>query len=245
MPRGWRGHVLGPIASWMGMNLSEAEHPIDEYRSFRELFVRRLRAGARPVEASAEVVVSPVDGVLSELGETPAGRLIQAKGIDYGLAELVDDPGLARRLEGGVFFTLYLRPRDYHRIHAPVAGRVASLHRVGGRLLPVQPIVVRNEAGLFSRNERLVIVLESSAFGTVGVICVAAAGVGTITTCFENGGAGERELGKGDELAAFNLGSTVIVLFERARVSAAHGLRAGQELRVGQPLALRRAAPAA
>jgi phosphatidylserine decarboxylase len=217
------------------MDLSEAEHPIAEYESFGELFVRRLSPGARPIDPAP--VVSPVDGLLSELGETREGRLIQAKGIDYSLAELLDDASLARRLTGGAFFTLYLRPRDYHRIHTPVGGRVRGDRRVPGRLFPVKPYMVRNQPGLFSENERLVIELESEELGAVAVVCVAAAGVGTITACFATGET--PSLQKGDELAAFNLGSTVIVLFERARVVAADGIRAGQELRVGQPLAAR------
>lgn len=244
LPRPLRGPLFGAIATTMGMDLGEAEQPITEYRCLGDLFVRRLRPGLRPVQEAPDVVVSPVDGCVSGLGQAYQGGLIQAKGIEYPLAELVDSPELARSLDGGVYATLYLRPGDYHRIHCPISGHLVALRRIGGRLFPVQPFVVRNLRGLFVRNERLVLELQTD-LGKVAMVCVAAAGVGCISTIFDdlrgsNGDPRRRPLRvpvrKGEEIARFNLGSTVILVFEPNAVQLA-ALAPGQEVRMGQPVA--------
>jgi phosphatidylserine decarboxylase len=235
LPRGLREPVFGWIATRVGIDLSEAELPLADYSRFREIFVRRLQPGLRPVDGNDGAVVSPVDGCVTTFGRAERDRLIQAKGIDYTLGELLDDSELARELEGGTFVTLYLRPHDYHRIHAPVAGEVASVRRIPGTLFPVKPYMVRSVRGLLCRNERVVAVLETE-LGRVGVVCVAAAGVGTVTVSVEPWRGAL--LSRGDELAAFNLGSTVILIFGPGRVEL-EPLRAGQEIRVGQALARR------
>jgi phosphatidylserine decarboxylase len=246
LPRPLRRPLFGAIATRMGMDLGEAEQSISDYRCFGDLFVRRLRPGLRPVEEAADVVVSPVDGCVSGLGQAYRGGLIQAKGIEYPLAELVDSPELARSLDGGVYATLYLRPGDYHRIHCPISGQLVALRRIGGKLFPVQPYVVRNLRGLFVKNERIVLELET-CLGKVAMVCVAAAGVGSISTAFDDlpGSNGDPRRGplrvpvrKGDEIARFNLGSTVILVFEPNAVRLA-GLAPGGEVRMGQPVARR------
>jgi phosphatidylserine decarboxylase len=235
LPRSLREPVFGRIATRVGIDLSEAELPLADYASFREIFVRRLQPGLRPLDGDDEAVLSPVDGCVTTFGAVERDRLIQAKGIEYPLRELLQDGDLARELEGGTFVTLYLRPRDYHRIHSPVAGELVSVRRIPGTLFPVKPYMVRSTRGLLCRNERLVIVL-STELGNVAVVCVAAAGVGTITVSVDPW-QGAR-LPRGGELAAFNLGSTVIVLLGPERV-ALEPLRAGQEIRVGQVLGRR------
>ena len=233
LPHGLREPVLGWIATRLGIDMSEAELPLADYSSFHELFVRRLQPGLRPVDRAEGAVVSPVDGCVTTFGRVEQDRLIQAKGIDYTLEELLEDSELARELEGGTFVTLYLRPHDYHRIHAPLAGVIASVRRIPGTLFPVKPYMVRSVRGLLCRNERVVTVLETE-LGRVGVVCVAAAGVGTITISADPW-RGAR-LSRGDELASFNLGSTVIVILGPGRVTL-EPLQAGQEIRVGQALA--------
>ncbi len=241
LPRPLRGPVFGAIAAQVGMDLTEAELAISEYPRFRDLFVRRLRAGARRIDPAEGVVVSPVDGVLTTSGTVARGAVLQAKGIGYSVARLVDDEDLGRDLEGGCFFTLYLRPKDYHRIHSPFRGIVASARVVGGGLFPVKPYMVRNLPDLMLRNERLVVQLETQ-IGRVVVVCVAAAGVGTITLGLDGVARGNGELpqsvplDKGAELAAFNLGSTVILLVEPNQVTPLP-LPPGCEVRVGQALA--------
>lgn len=239
VPRSMRRVLLGWAARRMGMNLAEAELPVEAYRSLGALFVRRLHPGARPIDPADDALVSPVDGCFVNQGTVTEGELLQAKGISYSLAELVGDEGLAARFMGGTFATVYLRPKDYHRIHCPTAAEVVATRRIPGTLYPVQPAFVRRRRGLFTGNERLVVELASDN-GALLVVPVGAMGVGTITTTFGAGKGYQRytprvPLAKGAELGAFNLGSTVILVFERDRVElGAH--REGQELQVGQSI---------
>ena len=241
LPRALRDPVFGRIAVRCGMDLSEAELLLADYRSFHDLFVRRLQPGARPVDATRDAAVSPVDACVSALGEIGDGVLIQAKGVSYSLAELLGDRELARELSGGSFITLYLRPKDYHRIHCPVEGTVTGVRHIPGKLFPVKPYMVRHLRGLFVRNERLVLRLDC-AMGKMALVCVAASGVGDITTAFQVSGDGEgawsevsvpRE--RGQEVAAFNLGSTVILAFPPGVVL--EPVSPGQEMRMGRIIA--------
>jgi phosphatidylserine decarboxylase len=246
LPEPLREPVFGRVAAAMGMDLSEAELPVSAYRTFSDLFVRRLQPGARPIDVAPDALVSPVDAELTTRGEVQRGCVVQAKGIDYSLPQLLDDAALADSLEGGQFFTLYLRPKDYHRIHAPVSGRLLGQRTVGGRLLPVKPYMVRNVGDLLARNERLWFQLEGE-LGRVVVVCVAAAGVGTITVAegLRESGVGRSgapkgaQVQKGQEIAAFNIGSTVIVFAEAGCHLQPAQIMLGEGVRVGQPLARR------
>jgi len=235
-----RETVFGRIAASTGMDLSEAEKGVEEYRTFGDLFIRRLQPGRRTVDPATDAIISPVDGCISALGSTSQGTLIQAKGISYSLIDLLEDEDLAAQLKGGTFITIYLRPKDYHRIHSPQDGRVVGVRRIPGTLFPVKPYVVRNIDGLFRRNERVVIQLQTDA-GIVALVCVAAAGVGNITLAFDerqcqrNGRQGVA-VDKGMEVAAFNLGSTVI-LIHPPDSAVPEPLQPGQEVRMGQLLA--------
>ena len=239
VPRKLRPLVLGSLAQRMGMDLSEAERSLGEYPSFAELFVRRLRPGMRPIQSGDENVVSPVDGCVSASGVISGKELLQAKGLSYSLEELLGNRELAERLEGGSYITLYLRPKDYHRIHAPFDGQLRCVRRIPGTLFPVQPAFVRNLRDLFVRNERLVLEFEST-FGAFGMVAVGAAAVGAISTTFETRGCpGDvtfdppNEVARGSEVAAFNLGSTVILLFEPGCFSL-ETQKQHAEVRVGQ-----------
>lgn len=240
LPPWLRRVVLPMISRMLRIDLSEAEKDLDQYISISELFVRRLRPGVRPIDEAPDAVVAPVDGCVSAAGEVAGQRLLQAKGLDYTLAELLRDDALAQRLEGGSFATIYLRPKDYHRIHAPLDGQVLSMRRVPGKLFPVQPSVVRQLRRLFVRNERLVLEFQTE-FGPAAVVCVGAAAVGGISTTFSESGAPYQRFDppitvrKGQEIAAFNLGSTVILVLPAAGVELVD-LATGQELRVGQVL---------
>jgi phosphatidylserine decarboxylase len=199
-----RRPVYGAAARILGMDLSEARDPVDSYRSLDELFVRHLSAGSRSWPAGPGDMGSPVDGVVGASGRIEAGGLLQAKGRGYTVAELLDDAEQAERFEGGAYVTLYLAPRHYHRIHAPVGGALAWARHIPGRLLPVnRPAVARIER-LFPRNERLVAVIEPDAGelevgaeealgggvagagpGAVAVVAVGAFNVGRITADFD------------------------------------------------------------
>lgn len=240
VPPALRSAVLGGLAERMGMDLSEAEFPIEHYQSLGQLFTRHLKSGARPMASDDRALVSPVDGAVSAVGRLEGETLFQAKGLTYSAGELLGDDALAESLRGGTFVTLYLRPRDYHRIHAPLGGRLRRCRRIPGALFPVQPSSVRNVPGLFVRNERVVLEMETEA-GPLGLIFVGAAAVGAISTPFEDGSRGLVEfepalaIERGAEVGLFNLGSTVIVVAARGAVSLSP-LATGDEVRVGMPL---------
>jgi phosphatidylserine decarboxylase len=231
------------------VDLSECP-PLESYRTFGEFFARPLLPGRRPVAPGAEVVVSPVDGVVSECGLATEGRLVQAKGIDYTAEALLGDAALARRLSGGAFATLYLSPRDYHRIHFPLGGRVSGWRYVPGALWPVNPASVANVSGLFARNERLVTILETP-LGACAAVAVGATIVGRVRAAYDPAvpltnrpGASFRSLDypvplpveKGAERGAVEMGSTVILLFEPGRVALSAAVAPGARVRVGEPI---------
>jgi phosphatidylserine decarboxylase len=239
-------------ARLLDVDRAEARRDIDAYPSLDALFTRRLRDDVRPIEASGpQHVVSPVDGRLAQFGAIEDGTLVQAKGRQYGLSELVDDGGLAERFAGGTYATLYLSPSDYHRIHAPIDGRVTSVHHIPGHLFPVNPFAVERVDRLFAINERLISVMESES-GPVGVVKVGATCVGRIGLTPEelppvqtNQPRQSRrrwdieepvELAAGEELGVFHLGSTVILLFGRDDFRFEESLQQGDAVRFGERL---------
>jgi phosphatidylserine decarboxylase len=234
------------------LDLGEAQKPLDEYRTVRELFTRRLKSGARPVAPGAEVPVAPADGRIYACGQQEAGELIQAKGVRYSLEALLADRELARALEGGSYLTIYLSPHDYHRVHSPLSGSVTSASYVPGDLFPVNPTSAALVKGLFTRNERLVFALETP-LGLCAVVMVGATVVGRLRATFV-GATAEGELSfrprkqmqrlyrpavpiaKGDELGVFDMGSTVVVCFAPGRVHLSPALVAGMPISLGTAL---------
>jgi phosphatidylserine decarboxylase len=254
VPRPLRRPLYAGFARLAGADLSVLDRPLEDFRRFDDFFTRPLVAGARPVTRGDDVIVSPVDGRVSQVGVAVGGRLIQVKGLDYTVRGLLADPVEARQFSAGAYVTIYLAPRDYHRIHAPVSGDIVGYHHIPGAFYPVNPLSVRNVPGLFSINERLVTYLETP-LGRVAVVKVAAVGVGHISLSYEegvhthrrgrHGGRGRAErlatprpVQAGEELGIFHLGSTVIVLFEPGRVSLDVG--PDDTLRMGEPLGRRR-----
>jgi phosphatidylserine decarboxylase len=258
IPRPLRRPVLTAFARTVGADPAEADRPLEDYPTLDAFFVRRLREGARPWRADPSGAGSPVDGILGEVGAIADGRLVQAKGLAYTATELVADERLGERLNGGLFVTLYLAPRHYHRIHAPCRGHLRAARHVPGTLLPVNAPSVASVPRLFARNERLVCELDGP-FGNAVLVAVGATNVGRIESIFDpdwngpRGGvtnvrgrgraAGYRRydpplaVDAGDELMAFHLGSSVVVLFEAGRVLLDPRILPGREVRVGEPLA--------
>jgi len=241
--------AMRAFATRYGIDLSECP-PIESYPTFGQFFARPLLPGRRPIAPGEAVVVSPVDAVVSECGLATEGRLLQAKGIDYSSEALLGDAVLARRLSGGAYATLYLSPRDYHRIHYPLGGRIPGWRYLPGTLWPVNPASVRTVPGLFAGNERLVTVLETP-LGTCALVAVGATVVGRVKAFYDaavpvtnRAGAGPSRhdypaaipVEKGAELGAFEMGSTVILLFEPGRVALAPAVAPGAALRVGQAI---------
>jgi phosphatidylserine decarboxylase len=240
------------FASVVGADLSEAEQDLAAYRTFGDMFARRLQPGLRPIDQGEHVVVSPCDGRIAELGDIDAGSLIQAKGRQYTVAELVADDALAAELQDGRYLTVYLSPRDYHRVHSPVDGTITGYQYLPGTLWPVSDRFVSRVDRLLARNERAVMTLQTPQ-GPVVIVMVGAAGVGNLwiglddretRTWRRTFGRSERrsvelppaELRRGDELGAFYLGSTVVMLLPR-RAKLGAGLLQGGTLRMGQAVA--------
>jgi phosphatidylserine decarboxylase len=230
-----------------GVDVAEAAEPLGSFPSFNAFFTRRLREGARPVATGPGVVVSPSDSRLSAIGPLSAdGRLEQVKGSTYSVEALLGSAEDAAVFRQGAHATLYLSPAMYHRVHAPVDGRIRGWRYVPGRLFPVNGAGVRSVPGLFTRNERVVILLDTEAHGPAAVVLVGAANVGRISLAFADLVTNRRRpaehvvppqpvaVRRGDELGAFNLGSTVVLLL--ADPGLAPAARAGDLVRVGQPL---------
>ncbi len=192
------------------------------YDSFNAFFTRRLREGARPVADEANAVVAPSDGLLRSVDLVERGTTIAAKGHAYTIGDLLADEEQAERFVGGHATTIYLHPRDYHRVHCPCDAQAHRVTTVPGRLLPVTDAAMAREPQLFARNERLIHHLETP-FGAMAVVMVAAFGVGHMSCAYRPVPVHPRHiqrtvcdppiaLRKGDELGVFHLGSTVVLL---------------------------------
>ena len=232
------------------VDLAGVAEPVpDGFATFNDFFVRALDADARPIADDPRIVISPVDGTVSAAASIRGDQVFQAKGIDYSLDELlVVDRDRARSYENGCFATIYLAPYNYHRVHAPLPGRLDAIHYVPGDLFSVNAATVRNLPGLFRQNERLVLHFETPV-GPAAVVLVGALNVGSITTPW-TGEIRPRRRGvtesigidpgitveKGDLLGWFNMGSTVIVLLPPGGPSFYAGLEPGNTLSMGQPI---------
>lgn len=243
----WKNLLIDQISWRFRVDLSEAEAPGRvAYPHFNAFFTRALKAGARPIDADPDVMVSPADGAISQAGPLDQGRIFQAKGLSYTVEELLADPELAARFPSGSFATVYLSPRDYHRVHLPCDARLTDAVHVPGRLFSVAPWTTESIPRLFARNERLVCCFETER-GPLAVVLVGAILVSGIETVF--GGVHtppyasrihrtrhDRPFAKGEELGRFNMGSTAIIVagFPLDFVEAVQPDRA---IRMGQPLA--------
>ncbi|UTT42181.1 phosphatidylserine decarboxylase [Exiguobacterium aurantiacum] len=195
------------------INLDEAAEPIEAYPSLHAFFTRHLKDGVRPIDASLDSIVSPCDGKLSIVGDITDDSRFEVKGQSYTLAELLGSQQEARRYAGGTVCVLYLSPRDYHRVHVPLAGRVLSHYELGDRSAPVNDIGLTETVRPLSRNYRRVTRFETAA-GLYEHIMVGALNVNTIEWTLN----GDRA-SKGEEVGYFSFGSTVILCFEKGRVT--------------------------
>ena len=222
--------LIGGFVAKYGVDMSEAADPdIASYKSFNEFFTRALKPGARPLATSA--LVSPVDGAISQFGSIAGDQIFQAKGHRYSTTALVGgDAMLAAQFENGHFATLYLSPKDYHRIHMPCDGRLLRMIHVPGDLFSVNPTTARGVPGLFARNERVVCVFESETVGRFVLALVGATIVGSMATVWHGTvnsprtrrvrdwsyPATQLALKRGEEMGRFMLGSTVVMLFGKS-----------------------------
>ena len=233
------------------LNLDEAEcSNAFDFPTLNAFFTRALKAGARPVDESSDNLVSPVDGTVSQAQAIEYGRIFQAKGHDFSLLELVgNQQHLAQPFSNGRFATLYLSPRDYHRIHIPCTGTLKEMVYVPGRLFSVAPFTVEAIPRLFARNERLVCHFENEQLGSFLLVLVGAINVSAIETVWAGDVVasapgkitatqydGSLTLDKGEEMGRFNLGSTVIAIFDD-KVDLASHLTPGASVTMGQTMA--------
>lgn len=247
--------LIDTVTRKFGVDLSEAAEPDPRaYPSFNAFFTRALKPGARVADPDPRVLLMPADGRISQCGPIVAGDIFQAKGQSFTAAELLGDEAAAEPFADGVYATVYLSPKDYHRVHMPWSGTLRETVHVPGRLFSVGPDAVRNVPRLFARNERLVCHFDTD-FGPMAVVMVGAllvSGVETVwsgveipryadtVTVKDYRGAGIA-LQRFDEMARFNYGSTVIVLLPPGVATLSPALAAEVAVRLGQPLAMRAA----
>ena len=247
------GRLTTCIIRWFigryGVDMQEAENPdIASYATFNDFFTRALREDARPAADAA--FICPVDGAISQFGPIESGQLFQAKGHQYSTtALLAGDTALAGLFHDGAFATIYLSPKDYHRIHMPCAGRLKRMIYVPGSLFSVNPATAAGIPGLFARNERVICEFES-AFGAWVMVLVGATIVGSMATHWHGVVNPPRTgrvttwdyagqdilLGQGDEMGRFLLGSTVVMLFPKDTIRFPEAWRAGKPVRLGEAM---------
>lgn len=242
--------TIGWFVRRYGVDMAEALQPdIAAYASFNDFFTRALRPGARPIAPAP--LTCPVDGAVSQLGRIAQGSILQAKSHTYTAQALLGgDAALAARFDGGSYITLYLSPRDYHRIHMPCRGRLTRMTYIPGRLFSVNPVTARNVPRLFARNERVVCLFETG-LGTMALVLVGATIVGSMCTawhgqvnpprpgrlCHWDYSQEQIALSQGEEMGRFQLGSTVIVLLPEGAVDWPADWVSGRAVRMGEAMA--------
>ena len=245
----FKNMLIREVVSRYAVDMFDAENPRPtSYPSFNAFFTRALKADARPIAQQADAVVSPCDGKVSQAGYIERGRLIQAKGHDFDLLALLGgDKDLAETFEDGAYSTIYLSPRDYHRVHMPLSGKLKGMIFVPGKLFSVSDATAQLIPGLYARNERLICGFDTIA-GPMLVILVGAIFVGSMETVWAGEvrapgkdptkwlyeGKQQITLKKGEEMGRFNMGSTVITLFGKDSVKWDKAFTAGVRVRMGQ-----------
>jgi phosphatidylserine decarboxylase len=247
MPRLLLTPLIRIFSRIYSVELTEATQQVSEFRTFNEFFTRQLLPDARPLDPDLNAILSPVDGFIGEYGRINDGRLIQAKGLDYRLADLLLDSKRDSLYDGGEFITIYLAPQNYHRIHSMVEGEVREFSYIPGDLWTVSPLGVHHVPKLFARNERLTTYIQTEK-GECALIKVGATVVGRIRVSFHDqisnrhGSMAKQlvlktpfKLERGDEVGLFELGSTVICLFPPGQVEL-NELDLGQKICLGQAI---------
>jgi phosphatidylserine decarboxylase len=252
---GWfKNRLIGWFAKQYQVNMSEAQvEDLTAFAHFNDFFTRALKDDARPLDPTPGAVLSPADGAISQLGKIEHGRIFQAKGHSFSLVELLGgDSQRAASFMGGEFATVYLSPKDYHRVHMPLAGTLKEMVYVPGRLFSVNQTTAENVPELFARNERVVCLFDTER-GPMAVVLVGAMIVASIETVwaglvtppkrtlksfsYDEAARAPIVLAKGAELGRFKLGSTAIVLFGPQQVQWAEQLAANSVVQMGQRLA--------
>ncbi len=244
--------LINSFITYYNVDMKDAKiQDVKQYKTFNEFFTRELKKGARPVVSDPAALAMPVDGAISELGEIYQDAVLQAKGHYYSLEALLGgSPDDAKPFESGSFATIYLSPSDYHRVHMPLSGTLEKMVFVPGDLFSVNPLTAQNVDNLFARNERVVCFFHNEQIGRFAVVLVGATVVASIATVFAgtvapsvgkeitiyNYAKDNIKLEKGAELGRFLLGSTVVCVFPKGKVSFAKGLKPGAPVKMGTKL---------
>ena len=245
-----------PLIRWFAqhyqVDMAEAARPnLEDYTSFNDFFTRALKTGARPIASAPEHLTCPADGVISQFGSVKKGRVFQAKGSTYDIGELLANEALAELFRHGRYATVYLSPRDYHRVHMPLDGMLTDMLYAPGRLFSVNSITAERVPGLFARNERVVAVFDTP-HGKMALVLVGAMIVAGIETVWAGAVAPQSgrphhiryapaeavTLRKGEEMGRFKLGSTVVILLANPALQWLDNVAIGARARMGQSLAV-------
>lgn len=245
--------LINAFIKQFDVNMSEAKREkAEEFRCFNDFFTRELKDGARDLATGDNMILSPADGAISQLGAIENGRIFQAKGQDYSLIELLGgDSDRAAPFMGGEFATVYLSPKDYHRVHMPITGTLREMIYVPGDLFSVNQTTAENVPRLFARNERVVAIFDTE-LGQMAMVLVGAMIVAAVETIWHGlVTPPKRELRvtsypapepitieKGDEMGRFLLGSTVVLCFEKDKMHWQETMKAGTPLRMGESLGM-------
>jgi len=246
---------ISKFAKAYNIDMSIAVEPeLARYACFNDFFTRAIRPETRPIDADDNSFCSPVDGAMSQFGAIEQGRIIQAKNHHYSALEILGgDEERAKKYENGQFCTIYLAPKDYHRIHMPCKGKLTAMSHIPGKLFSVNPLTANNVPNLFARNERVVAYFDTD-FGELALVSVGATIVGSVETVWagtvtpptqksvrtwEYTGEESITLAKGEEMGRFKLGSTVVLLMENANWQWAEGIKNGGDLMLGEKLVTR------
>ncbi|MBC8380929.1 MAG: archaetidylserine decarboxylase [Pseudomonadales bacterium] len=251
--RPWLKNILikRAIAAF-NINMQEAQSDsLDDYENFNAFFTRALKKEARPIDSHHNGIACPADGVVSQAGNISENKILQAKGIDYSVSRILGSSTEANHYKNGSFATIYLSPKDYHRVHMPITGKLLRTRYIPGELFSVNDLTAQSLNGLFARNERLVCEFESELAGQFSVIFVGAmlvAGIETVWGGFEQPGVGavrDNDLSdqsliytKGDEIGRFKFGSTIVLLFGKDAASGLDALLPQAPVSMGESIAL-------
>lgn len=247
----WKNAFIKLIIRLYGVNMDEAKYPnLDHYPSFNHFFTRELKDGARPLATAANAIACPADGAVSQAGRIEGNTLFQAKGHSYSALELLGgDAERAKAFENGSFATIYLSPKDYHRLHMPLTGTLKEMVHIPGRLFSVNTATVSAVPNLFARNERVACIFDTDA-GPMALILVGAIFVSSVETVWHGVVTPPtiREprtwqyadnapvLEKGAEMGRFNMGSTIIVLFGKDKTAWLDDFVADKPVKLGEPI---------
>ncbi len=248
----WKNFMINQVIKLYGVNMSEAkQQDIQQFASFNHFFTRELKHGVRPIASENNAIACPADGAVSQAGLIEQGEIFQAKGKSFTAQDLLGgDAELAKTFENGAFTTIYLSPKDYHRLHMPVKGKLTQMIHIPGRLFSVNAATANSVPGLFARNERVACIFETE-LGPMALILVGAIFVSSVETTWhgvvtpptiESVRQWQYDddapiIDKGEEMGRFNMGSTIIVLFGKDKIQWLDDFTAGKKVQLGEKIA--------